>query len=154
MMPVVRNIWGSILHVILSVLTLGLFALILIWNKKLWVKVRFSPAKIELASHVIVVTEHNEEILLEKRTEFDENGNLRITLKYRYMKYIYENGEFIQQRNSLKMLHSELLDMNQGIRSENYELLRSVFGKNSTKVKVDSIMKVFTEEALSFFNVY
>jgi cation-transporting ATPase 13A3/4/5 len=136
------------------VATLGLFALALIWNKKLWISVRFRETKVELASHVIIVNEHDEEQLIPKLTEFDENGNLKITIKYRYLKYIYENGDFIMQRNSLKLLHHEILDMVDGIRQENFELLSSVFGQNSTRVKVDSVMKVFTEEALSSFNVY
>lgn len=152
--PVVRDFWGHALHIILSFATLGLFALILIWNKKLWIKMRYRKAKIELATHIIVITEHKEEILIPKRTEFDENGNLKITLIYRYLKYIYENGDFIVQRNSLKLLHSEIVDMSDGIRVENYELLRGIFGKNSTKINVDSIMKIFTEEALSSFNIY
>lgn len=152
--PVVVSYWGHALHILLSIMTLGLFALIFIWNKKLWIKMRFTRAKIELATHVIVITEHKEEMLLTKRTEFDENGNLKITLKYRYLKYIYENGDFIMQRNSLKLLHSEIVDMIGGIRVENYELLRGIFGKNSTKVNVDPVMKIFTEEALSSFNIY
>jgi cation-transporting ATPase 13A3/4/5 len=58
------------------------------------------------------------------------------------------------QRNSLKLLHHEILDMVDGIRQENFELLSGVFGRNSTRVQVDSVTKVFTEEALSSFNVY
>lgn len=149
-----RSFWGHLLHVLLSVATLGLFALALIWNKKLWIAVRFRETKVELATHVIIVNEHNEEQLIRKMTEFDENGDLKITIKYRYLKYIYENGDFIMQRNSLKLLHYEILDMVDGIRQENFELLSGVFGQNSTRVKVDPVMKVFTEEALSSFNVY
>jgi len=152
--PVKRNLWGHFLHILLSIVTLGLFYLILVWNKKLWVNVRFTKTKIELATHIIIVNEHGEEILVDKRTEFDENGNLKIVIIYRYLKYLYEKGEWIMQRNSLKLLHSEILEMSNGIRVENYELLRSVFGQNSTKVQVDSWGKVFTEEALSSFNVY
>jgi hypothetical protein len=64
--PVVRNLWGHALHVILSIITLGLFALIFIWNKKLWINVRFTEVDIQKADYVIVITEHKEEILLEK----------------------------------------------------------------------------------------
>lgn len=152
--PVVRSYWGHAIHIFLSIITLGLFALIFIWSKKLWIKMRFVKTKIELATHVILINEHKEEVLLDKRTEFDENGNLRITIIYRYLKYIYENGDFIVQRNCLKLLHSEIADMVGGIRIENYELLRGIFGKNSTKIQVDSVMKIFTEEALSSFNIY
>ena len=152
--PVTRNYWGYVLYTILSILSLGLFALILIWRKKLWISVKFRKKKIELATHVIVISAHGEEILLEKHLQFNENGDVVTVLYYQHMKYIYDEEEFIMQRNALKLLHTEIHEMAAGIHSSNYELMAGVFGPNSTKVEVDSILKVFTEEALSSFNVY
>ena len=112
----------------LSILTLGLWSLVFIWRRRLWIKARYVKASIEKATHVIIISDHNEQLLHKKHTEFDENGNLRIVIIYRYIKYIYDQGEWIMQRNCLKLLNCELHDMIHGIREDNWDLLTSVFG--------------------------
>ena len=153
--PVKRSILSELVFILLSLLSLGLLALILIWNKKLWKTFRFKRTKIEEATYIIIINEHDEEILTPKEHQQDENNSRKIVITYRYMKYIYDNDEFIMLRNCLNMtqtdIHSEL---GKGIHEENYALMRSIFGINTTKIRVDSVIKIFTEEAITSFNLY
>lgn len=152
--PVVRNTGAEILYVLLSIITAGLFAMMFIWNRKLWKEFRFTKTSVEQATHIILINEHGEESLHPKLEEIDTEEKPQTVLVYRYMKYIYDGGEWVMQRNILRFPHNEVHKMIHGIRAENHEMLVQVFGKNSTKINVDSIMKIFTEEALSSFNIY
>lgn len=152
--PVVRNNGAEVLYYILSIITAGLFAMMFIWSRKLWKNFRFRKTSVEEATHIILINEHGEESLHPKSSELDTSENLQTVIVYRYMKYIYDGGEWVMQRNILRFPHNEIHKMIHGIRAENHEMLVQVFGKNSTKINVDSIMKIFTEEALSSFNIY
>jgi magnesium-transporting ATPase (P-type) len=154
--PVVRNLWGHALHVILSIITLGLFALIFIWNKKLWINVRFTEVDIQKADYVIVITEHKEEILLEVWEETTFGTPLRL-LVYRHLKYyLSPNGEFIAVRASFEGLtQGEFLSTcSGGISAELIPTLQRLYGKNSTLIKIDTIFKLLIEEVLTSFNIY
>lgn len=152
--PVKINYRNLCLYYILGLLTFGLLPMIFIWNKKLWKNFKFYKVAMEEATHLVIIDNHEEEILVKKKHEKDDSGELQTTIVYRYQKYLLHEKEFIQLRNSFRMSHSELLQTCSGLTNTTQTVLRYLFGTNSTKIKVDPVWKVFTEQTLSPFNMY
>ena len=127
--PVRRNWLGEVAYYLLSLVSAGLFALFLIWNNKVWKKARYTRTAIEQATYIILITKHHEEIVVEKELVKDEGGLESTVITFRHVKYVYERGEFIIQRNNLCLRNSQVLSLIRGVQQKNLALMKKTFGK-------------------------
>ena len=95
---------------ILSLATLGIFALFLFWYEKLRVKLLYNCSTIEHATHIFVEgRDGNLETVELSRS--DEKLKIRDTFVYRFIKFEYDLGrqEFIPVIFGIKYSHQDIL---------------------------------------------
>ncbi len=153
--PVVRNIPGTILYIFLSIITIGLFALIAVWNKKLVKSLRYTKCSINEAKFLVIINEFGEEDLLEIEIRQGPNGPAKVVM-YRYMDYFLDEdcNRFFMILNYLRFTNQEVRAFGGGLESSSVPIIRSFSGINSTKIELDNVFKLFIEEVLTSFNLY
>ncbi len=169
--PVVTKVWGEVVFWILSILTAGLLALIFRWSKRVFRSLRYTEVSVENADYLLLLDEGNEEVVIDIRRGNDKEGRTITVTEYRYTKYIYDleattevpgprgtknlkQGAFVMVRNLIDQTNNEVRKHKVGLSMEDLPHLISLYGVNSTRIKVTPIWKLFIDEALSAFNLY
>jgi magnesium-transporting ATPase (P-type) len=65
-----------------------------------------------------------------------------------------ETGAFMMIRNMLSVSNSQVRLGKDGLKTEDIEPLRVLYGANTTQIKLTPIWNIFIDEALSSFNLY
>ena len=154
--PVKRNYCGETVHILFSVLTLGLVSVILYWRKKVWKSVRWSETSVEEASYILIISNHGEEHLAEKSVLNEGSGKeSRPCISFRFRRYTYEGDSWKVVRNRLhKKAHNKLVEMSaRGLTSEQVKIARDIYGANSTHVPQDNLFYTILS-TLEWFNYY
>ncbi len=163
--PVVRKIWGEIIFWFLTLITAGLFYLFCRWNHRLFKSLRFSQVPTQQATHLILLDEGDEEVLVEILIIKGQKGENLISVEYRYTTYIFDQdaenrvntknkGAFMMIRNNLSISNNQVRSGKEGLKTEEIEPLRRLYGPNSTQIKLTPIWNIFIDEALGSFNLY
>ena len=88
--PVVRNYFGEVVYWALTLFTVGLFALLFRWNKRLFTSLRFTRVEIERAKYLIILDEAGDEYSIPVELVKDTDGSILILTTFRYGTYIYD----------------------------------------------------------------
>ena len=163
--PAVRVIWGEVLFWVLTVITGGLWALFFRWNFRIFKSLRFSEVPIQQATHLIMLDEGDEEVTVELKRIKGKNNEDLISAEYRHTQYIFnqdaknlvnpqKQGAFIMVRNLLDQTNNQVRLSKDGLKTEDIEPLRRLYGPNSTKITLTPLWLIFIDEALTSFNLY
>ena len=172
--PVVTKVWGEVVFWILAILTAGLFALIFRWCKRVIRSLRYTKVPVDQAKYLLLLDEGNEEVIIDIRRVKDKEGKEgkdSIVTEYRYTQYLYdkeaiteindpktgktsEKGAFVMIRNLLDATNNEVRSHRNCVQVKDLAYLKSLYGVNSTRIRVTPIWKLFVDEALSTFNLY
>jgi hypothetical protein len=88
--PVVVNVFGEVIFWIISILTLGLVALIFRWCYRVWKSFRYTKVPVEKAKYLVIMDEGDEEKVLPIKHMKGANNEDLISVEYRYTLYIYD----------------------------------------------------------------
>lgn len=169
--PVVTKVWGEVVFWVLSIVTAGLLALIFRWCKRVFRSLRYTEVPVEQANYLLLLDEGNEEVVIDIRRGKDKVGKDTIVIDYRYTQYIYDpeaisevhgpkgqksekQGAFVMVRNVIDETNNQVRSHRDGVLVSDLPYLQSLYGVNSTMIKVTPIWKLFIDEALSTFNLY
>lgn len=83
-MPVVRNYFGEVIFWILSIITLGVVALILRWNKRVFKSLRFRQVDVEEAKYLIILDQSGDEYIIPVEKVSDTDGSILVLTTFRY----------------------------------------------------------------------
>lgn len=167
----VVNVFGEIIFWIMSILTVGLVALIFRWCFRVWKSFRYTKVGVEQAKYIIIMDEGDEEkVLPTKRVRGPNNEDL-VGVVYRYTLYIYdktataefndpkkgkitEKGAFVMVHNEFNMTNNQVRAQKGGVAESRVEGLNRLYGVNSTKIQLTPLWSIFIDEGLSAFNLY
>ena len=153
--PVVVHTWGTVLYYFLTLVTAGLFALIFRWNGLLMRWLRYKQVPTEQAKHLIILNEYGVEELIDIGTKQSSSSSFFFT-EYRNITYFYDSNstKWVQIRNFIESSNKEIRDAIGGMNEEAIPNIRTFFGQNSTKVKLDNPFYLFVDQVLTTFNLY
>lgn len=83
-MPVVRNYFGEVIFWILSIITLGVLALILRWNKRVFKSLRFRQVDVEEAKYLIILDQSGDEYIIPVEKVSDTDGSILVLTIFRF----------------------------------------------------------------------
>lgn len=83
-MPVVRNYFGEVIFWILSIITLGVVALILRWNKRVFKSLRFRQVDVEEAKYLIILDQSGDEYIIPVEKVSDTDGSILVLTTFRF----------------------------------------------------------------------
>lgn len=153
--PAKVNTFGVIFYVLLSLLSLGIFALVLSWTRKLKFLIRYKLCSLkDTPSHIIVDTEDGVTILCEIQAE--EIGNeARRFIEFRFVKYFWEEKDeafirpqFLQKSSNIDIIKSTPLT------GTEVSARRRLAGDNTLDTPITPVIDVLVEEILGGFNIY
>lgn len=169
--PVIVNIFGEVIFWIMSILTLGLVALIFRWCFKVWKSFRYTRVSVEQAKYLIIMDEGDEEKVLPTKKVVGMNNEELVGVEYRYTLYIYdrsataefndakkgkvtEKGAFVMVHNEFNMTNNQVRAMKSGMSDDKIIGSQRLYGVNSTRIKLTPLWSIFIDEGLSAFNLY
>ena len=167
----VRNYFGEVIFWLLTLLTVGLFALFFRWNKRLFKSLRFKEVDVEEADYLIILDQAGDEDLIPVEFVSDTDGSTLILATFRFQKYIYDprlvvekfnqdgkkdvkKGGFVMLRNHLSGENKSIRKQFEGLSVHNTPYLSKMYGQNSTRIPLTPLWSIFIDQGLSAFNLY
>ena len=139
-----------ILSFLLTILTGGLFLLVLFWYPAVNAMFTKKKERLSSATHVIIKSCMAD---IHGLTSIETVNGIR-SFKYQYLKYVFENGEIVLV-NGLENLHySDIHALSSGLDNFSTEYNFQRFGHNTIDVPVPSYFKLFFIEALQPFYIF